>query len=149
MTSSPGFIDDYLAYLLARASHLISSEFHAVVEASGLSLMEWRVMASLSGKDSLSINELASIVLAKQPTVTKLVGRMQDAGWVQRCDAAHDKRQSLVSLTAAGRRKVQPLLKQAKAHEAQVVSALGSDPAHQLKLMLERLIAAHGSSGEN
>jgi DNA-binding MarR family transcriptional regulator len=148
MTTESGFVDDYLAYLLARASHLISSEFHAVVEASGLSLMEWRVMASLSGKDSLSINELASIVLAKQPTVTKLVGRMQDAGWVQRCDAAHDKRQSLVSLTAAGRRKVQPLLKQAKAHEAQVVSALGSEPAHQLKLMLESLISAHGSAGE-
>ncbi|PVE06109.1 MarR family winged helix-turn-helix transcriptional regulator [Limnohabitans sp. Rim28] len=147
MTSSPGFVDDYLAYLLARASHLISSEFHAVVEANGLSLMEWRVMASLSGKDSLSINELASIVLAKQPTVTKLVGRMQGAGWVQRCDATHDKRQSLVRLTAAGRRKVQPLLKQAKAHEAQVVSALGSDPAHQLKLMLERLIATHTSHG--
>ena len=149
MSNPAGFVDDYLAYLLARASHLISSEFHAVVEASGLSLMEWRVMASLSGKDSLSINELASIVLAKQPTVTKLVGRMQDAGWVKRCDAAHDKRQSLVSLTAAGRRKVQPLLKQAKAHEAQVVSALGADPAHQLKRMLESLIAAHTSAGEN
>ncbi len=149
MTSSPGFVDDYLAYLLARTSHLISSEFHAVVAANGLSLMEWRVMASLSGKVSLSINELASIVLAKQPTVTKLVGRMQDAGWVKRCDAAHDKRQSLVSLTTAGRRKVQPLLKQAKAHESLVVSALGSESAHRLKLMLESLIAAHGSAEES
>ncbi len=149
MTSSPGFVDDYLAYLLARASHLISSEFHAVVEANGLSLMGGRVMASLSGKDSLSINELASIVLAKQPTVTKLVGRMQEAGWVKRSDAAHDKRQSLVRLTAAGRRKVQPLLKQAKAHEAQVVSALGAGAAHQLKLMLESLIAAHGNAGDS
>ena len=71
---------------------------------------------------------------------------MQDAGWVKRCDAAHDQRQSLVSLTAAGQRKVQPLLKQAKAHEAQVVSAFGADPAHQLKLMLESLIAANGST---
>ena len=34
MTDSAGFVEDYLAYLLARASHLISSEFHAVVEAS-------------------------------------------------------------------------------------------------------------------
>ena len=30
----PGFVDDYLAYLLARASHLISGEFHQVVESS-------------------------------------------------------------------------------------------------------------------
>ena len=144
MSSSAGFIDDYLAYLLARASHLISSEFHAVVEASGLSLMEWRVMASLSGKDSLSINELASIVLAKQPTVTKLVGRMQDAGWVNRVDAPHDKRHSLVSLTAAGQRKVKPLLAQARAHEAQVMADIGLGEVAQLKKVLERMIAVRG-----
>ena len=40
-----------------------------------------------------------------------------------------------MSLTAAGKRKVQPLLKQAKAHEAQVVTAFGEDQAHQLKLL--------------
>lgn len=136
-----GFVDDYLAYLLARASHLISSEFHAVVEASGLSLLEWRVMASLSGKPALSIGELADIVLAKQPTVTKLVGRMAESGWVRRIDAPHDKRQSLVSLTALGRRKVQPLLAKAQAHEAQVVAQLGAAQTEQLKRVLERLIA--------
>jgi hypothetical protein len=106
--------------------------------------MEWRVMASLSGKDSLSINELASIVLAKQPTVTKLVGRMQEAGWVQRVDATHDKRQSLVSLTAAGQRKVKPLLAQARAHETQVMAEIGLAEVAQLKKVLERMIAVRG-----
>lgn len=141
MSDAPGFVDDYLAYLLARASHLISSEFHTVVEASGLSLMEWRVMASLSGKEALSVGELADIVLAKQPTVTKLVGRMAEAGWVQRIDAPHDKRQSLVSLTALGQRKVRPLLAQARQHEAQVMADIGSDQVDQLKKVLERMIA--------
>jgi DNA-binding MarR family transcriptional regulator len=140
MTTAPGFVDDYLAYLLARASHLISSEFHAVVEASGLSLMEWRVMASLSGKEALSVGELADIVLAKQPTLTKLVGRMAEAGWVKRVDAPHDKRQSLVSLTTAGQRKVKPLLAQARAHETQVMKEIGSDQVNQLKQALEKLI---------
>jgi DNA-binding MarR family transcriptional regulator len=144
MTHSAGFVDDYLAYLLARASHLISSEFHAVVEASGLSLMEWRVMASLSGKDALSVGELADIVLAKQPTVTKLVGRMAAAGWVQRVDAPHDKRQSLVSLTSAGQRKVKPLLEQARAHEAQVMADMGDTEMVHLKKVLENLIATRG-----
>jgi len=138
-----GFVDDYLAYLLARASHLISSEFHEVVEASGLSLMEWRIMASLSGKSALSISELADIVLAKQPTVTKLVGRMQAAGWVLRCDADHDKRQSLVSLTAQGREKVKPLLRQARLHEQRVMADFGPEQALQLKAVLQRLIALH------
>ena len=144
MTTKSGFVDDYLAYLLARASHLISSEFHVVVEASGLSLMAWRVMASLSGKDALSVGELADIVLAKQPTVTKLVGRMEEAGWVKRCDATHDKRQSLVSLTPAGRRKVKPLLALAQAHESQVTADIGAAEVAQLKRALERMIAMRG-----
>jgi DNA-binding MarR family transcriptional regulator len=144
MTTKSGFVDDYLAYLLARASHLISSEFHVVVEASGLSLMAWRVMASLSGKDALSVGELADIVLAKQPTVTKLVGRMEEDGWVKRCDATHDKRQSLVSLTPAGRRKVKPLLALAQAHESQVTADIGAAEVAQLKRALERMIALRG-----
>ena len=144
MTTKSGFVDDYMAYLLARASHLISSEFHVVVEASGLSLMAWRVMASLSGKDALSVGELADIVLAKQPTVTKLVGRMEEAGWVKRCDATHDKRQSLVSLTPAGRRKVKPLLVLAQAHELQVTADIGAAEVAQLKRALERMIAMRG-----
>ena len=144
MTAKSGFVDDYLAYLLARASHLISSEFHVVVEASGLSLMAWRVMASLSGKDALSVGELADIVLAKQPTVTKLVGRMEEAGWVKRCDATHDKRQSLVSLTPAGRRKVKPLLVMAQTHESQVTADIGAAEVAQLKRALERMIAMRG-----
>jgi DNA-binding MarR family transcriptional regulator len=115
-----------------------------VVEASGLSLMEWRVMASLSGKDSLSVGELTDIVLAKQPTVTKLVGRMAEAGWVKRVDAPHDKRQSLVSLTAAGQRKVKPLLAQARAHEARVSADIGLTEVSQLKKVLERMIAVRG-----
>jgi DNA-binding MarR family transcriptional regulator len=101
-------------------------------------------MASLSGKDALSVGELTDIVLAKQPTVTKLVGRMAEAGWVKRVDAAHDKRQSLVSLTAAGQRKVKPLLAQAQAHEAQVVADMGGNEVQQLKQVLERLIAVRG-----
>jgi DNA-binding MarR family transcriptional regulator len=74
--------------------------------------------------------------------VTKLVGRMAEAGWVQRVDAPHDKRQSLVSLTPAGHRKVKPLLNQARLHEAQVMTDIGADEVTLLKRTLERLIEA-------
>src|SRR5689334_4867345 len=53
------FVDHYLAALLAQASHLISSEFHAVVRAHGLSVSEWRVLASLAGGEPIPIGQLA------------------------------------------------------------------------------------------
>jgi DNA-binding MarR family transcriptional regulator len=143
MKQSEVFVDQYLAYLLARASHLISSQFHAVVEKNGLSLLEWRVMATLWGQNPLSIGDLAEIVLAKQPTLTKLVGRMSKAGWVSRVDSSLDKRQSLVSLTEQGIAIVEPLIAQAKAHEAHIVGELGAANMDQLKVQLIQMIEIH------
>ena len=137
---SAGFIDDYLPYLLARASHRISSEFHAVVAQSGLSPLEWRVLASLSGRVERSIGELAQIVLAQQPTVTKLVVRMEAQGLLVRRAGPTDRRQALVRLSPAGRRKVAPLLRRARTHERQVLAALGPAHAQDLKRALDALI---------
>lgn len=134
------FVDGYLAYLLARASHLISSEFHREVEASGLTVPEWRVLASLSGGAERTIGELADIVLSKQPTVTKLVARMHDQGWLVRSTGVIDRRQAMVALSPAGRKRVAPLLRRARNHEAQVLTHLGDSGSQQLKLVLQHLI---------
>ncbi len=134
------FVNDYLPYLLARASLLISSSFHEQVSASGLSVMEWRVMATLSDGPELSIKALCDVVLAKQPTVTKLVGRMEARGWVQRSSSGTDKRQTLVSLTAKGRQAIEPLLLLSKVHEREVLNTFGATGETQLKAHLRELI---------
>lgn len=143
MNEAKSFVDDYLAYLLARASQKISNEFHATVEENGLSLMEWRLMASLWANNQSSIGELTDIVLAKQPTVTKLVGRMVKAGWVTRAGASDDKRRSLVSLTEKGKLKVSPLIEQAKDHEKMICSNIGGDEMKSLKTILKEIIATN------
>src|SRR5690606_15491283 len=43
----PRFVDDYLSYLLARASHQVSRAFHAQLKPYGLSVPQWRVLATL------------------------------------------------------------------------------------------------------
>jgi DNA-binding MarR family transcriptional regulator len=137
------FVDNYLAYLLARASHLISSEFHRQVEASGLTVPEWRVLASLAGGGERTIGELADIVLSKQPTVTKLIARMHDQGWVMRSAGITDRRQALVALSPAGRKRVQPLLRKARNHEARVLASWGESDSQRLKEILQTLIHLH------
>lgn len=69
------FVDHYLAFLLAQASSRISREFHREVEAAGLSVTEWRVLASLEGSEGESIGTLSQLTLTKQPTLSKEIGR--------------------------------------------------------------------------
>lgn len=134
------FVDSYLPYLLARASFTISSEFHAQVEATGLTVSEWRILASLSGVKQRTVGELAEIVLAKQPTVTKMVLRMASDNLVTRTPCTQDKRQAWVSLTPAGQKLVRPLLKKAAQHEQKVLALLGNAQSASLKNTLQQLI---------
>ena len=133
------FVDSYLPYLLARASFTISSEFHAQVEAAGFTVSEWRILASLSGVKQRTVGELADIVLAKQPTVTKMVLRMASEDLVMRTACTQDKRQAWVSITPNGQKLVKPLLKKAALHEKNVLSSLGEPQSQALKSILQKL----------
>ena len=134
------FIDGYLSYLLSRASHVVYREFHATVHAAGLSSLEWRVLATLSDGDGLTIGDLAREVLTQQPTLTKLVQRMEKSGWVHRGADPLDARRTLVFETAQGQSAVASLLKQAKKHEAQLMSGFSARDVKALKKILRTLI---------
>ena len=89
--------------------------------------------------EPLTISQLAHEVLAKQPTVTKLVQRMGEQGWVTLQDDPGDQRRTLVSVTAAGRKLVKPLVQQARQHEARVLRSLASAEKAALRRLLEKL----------
>jgi DNA-binding MarR family transcriptional regulator len=80
-------------------------------------------------------------VLSKQPTVTKLVQRMAEAGSVALLADAQDQRRTLVAITASGKQQVRPLIAAAKAHEAKVLRALGAHDVDALKQLLAKLAA--------
>ena len=137
------FVDDYLPALLAQASQLISSEFHQVVRSQGLSVSEWRVMASLAGGSPVSIGRLAAVTLTKQPTLTRLLDRMEQRGEVERLAHRSDRRITLVRITAQGSRTVRRLMDLARAHEMRVLEPFGLARAEQLKDTLRRMIELH------
>jgi len=133
------FVDDYLGHLLSQANHALYKEFDARVRAAGLSSIEWRVLATLHDGEPLTVSQLAQEVLSKQPTVTKLVQRMAEQGWVVLQADAKDQRRTLVAATAAGRRLVKPLVQQAREHEARMLSALASTEKAALRKLLGKL----------
>ena len=137
---TPRFIDDYLSYLLARASYAVYKEFDAEVKKAGLSSLEWRVLATLQGTETLSIGELAREVLAQQPTLTKLIQRMSKSGLVERLADADDARKTVVAATPAGRKVVAGLLAHAKAHEQALLGEFKGEEVQALKKILHALI---------
>lgn len=133
------FVDGYLGYLLGQANHALYRDFDSHVRAAGLSSIEWRVLATLHDSAPLTVSQLAHEVLAKQPTVTKLVQRMVEQGWLELLADPADQRRTLVTASAAGRKLVKPLLEKARLHELEMLRALGVGEQAALKKLLAKL----------
>ena len=140
------FVDHYLPALLGQASHLIQSEFHRVVKAKGLSVAEWRVLATLASGQPMTTGKLAEVSLTKGPTATRMLDRMQARGQVERLAHDGDRRITLVRITAEGRRTVSRLILLAQEHEQRVLAPLGAQRADELKATLRRIVELHQHS---
>jgi DNA-binding MarR family transcriptional regulator len=139
MSAGNRFVDGYLGYLLGQANHALYKDFDSHVRAAGLSSIEWRVLATLHDSPPLTVSQLAHEVLSKQPTVTKLVQRMADQGWVSLLADSADQRRTLVTTSASGKRLVKPLLEKARANEFQMLRALAVSEQAALKKLLAKL----------
>lgn len=138
---SPRFVDDYLLSLLARASHAVSAEFHDRLRARGVSVPVWRVLATLSGGPE-TVTALAEACLLQQPTMTKVLDRMERDSLVNRRQDGRDRRLVRVHLAARGEAMVADLLAAARAHEAEIVAR--HPDAGAIKDLLRALILRQG-----
>ena len=93
--------------------------------------------AGLQG--GLPLGQLAHDVLAKQPTVTKLVQRMAEDGLVELLADPGDQRRTLVVATHEGHRIAAALIEQARAQETTLLSRWSAGEAEALKRHLLKL----------
>jgi MarR family transcriptional regulator, organic hydroperoxide resistance regulator len=113
---------EFLADLLARASHAVVQGFAQELRRQGASLPAWRVMAALSADSGPTVSALAEACLLQQPTMTKLLDRMARDGLVERKHDARDRRVVRVALTPEGRAVADRLVAAAERYEAGVLA---------------------------
>jgi DNA-binding MarR family transcriptional regulator len=86
-------------------TQVIASRDRRLAEAldgHGLRAPEWRVLATLHARQRCSMSELADLASIERSTLTRIVDRMQVAGWVTRLSDADDMRVTRLAPTASG-----------------------------------------------
>lgn len=140
--SDEAFVDGYLAFLLAKASHLVSGGFHRQLKELGVSIATWRILAVLRD-GARPVGELADRVLLNQPTLSKTLDRLERDGLIKRSRGAANRRSVTVSLQPRGRTLAATLVPMANAHEGEAFSALSPSERKALVRMLQRTIASN------
>nr|WP_236966382.1 MarR family winged helix-turn-helix transcriptional regulator [Hydrogenophaga sp. SL48] len=121
-------------------------DFENAITAQGLTHIAWRVLAVLhdaalshEATPGVAIGQLAHDVLAKQPTVTKLVQRMAEEGLVALHADPADQRRTLVTATPTGQAAASALIAQARQQETTLLARWSASEAEAFKRHLQKL----------
>ena len=90
-------------FLMAQISHLHHSRAHQLLEGLGLYRGQPPVLRTLWEKEGLTQTELAEHLQNKPATITKMLQRMEKAGFITRKPDPDDQRVTRVYLTETGR----------------------------------------------
>ncbi|HSK30738.1 MAG TPA: MarR family transcriptional regulator [Candidatus Limnocylindria bacterium] len=131
-------LDDYLPYLINRVGAALVSRFSAgALNARGLSINDWRVLAVLSNSDRQRQVDLAGLTSIDPSTLSRLVARLVRTGLVTRSRSLTSSREVEVQLTAKGRIAVRRMIPVALDNERLAASGLTAAQITAVKQALQ------------
>ena len=134
---------------LLRTASVVSRALARVIEPWGLSLAQYNALriirgAGTGGIPTLSIRER---MIEEGTTITRLLDKLEEAGYIRRERSTPDRRQVICQATAAGRALLDELDPIVDAADEEVVAVLGAtDLAHFIEL-LDRVRADNAERG--
>jgi DNA-binding MarR family transcriptional regulator len=102
-----------LAFQLTQARKKVFAWYANYLKPLGLTPSYVYVLGVLRDKEYASPSEISHLLELERPTVTTLLSRMERNGWINRVLNPNNRRETLVSLTDAGKEacdKAYPLL---------------------------------------
>lgn len=129
----PDSLGRLVSVTAARAQQILAR----LLEPHDLTPQQWIVLGVLWRRDEVSVGELARYMRSEKPAVSRLVDRMEKAGWVEKCTSCSDARSVLVSATNKAKEKehLRTLYKQVN---AALLSDFAPKESDQLYALLER-----------
>ena len=107
-----------------------------------LSLSEMFALLALSAESPLSQQSLAEQLHLEKSTVSRLVGHLEQRGWVRRVRDRHDTRIFRLQLSEAGHGQASRLVRSLAERHERLLKALSPDEQEALAYGLSALIRA-------
>ncbi|MEH3131671.1 MAG: MarR family winged helix-turn-helix transcriptional regulator [Mycolicibacterium neoaurum] len=131
---------DSVSEVLFRAGRWWSDALSTgLLDADISSIDGWRVLGSLRGGDGFTMSDIALALTIPPPSLTRIVDKLVDGGFVLRRVDAMDRRRVLIYLSARGKTKVRKLVRQEGQVKSALIDEFGEDTAVHLIRTLARV----------
>lgn len=133
-------LENFLPYLLNRASEEASIEFSAYYKATyGMLRTEWRVLFHLGRWGEMSARDITTRSRIHKTKISRAVKALEQKRFLRRMTDDLDRRREVLSLTAHGKRTYADLMGRAQAFDAKLMRGFTPQEQTQLRSLLRRL----------
>lgn len=94
---------DGLGFLIHDSARLLRKRFEAKGSAYGLSAAQWRLLVRLVKDEGVAQARLAELLEIEPISVSRLLDRMEEGGWIERRQDAKDRRVRMIFPTDKSR----------------------------------------------
>ena len=131
---------DFLPYRLSVLANRVSSQLASAYSTRfDISIAEWRVIAVLGECAAVSADFVCAKTEMDKVTVSRAVAKLLKKRYVTRRFTRHDRRQSQLSLAAAGRALYADIVPLARRYEAALIVNLSTAARRELDDALAQL----------
>ncbi len=133
-----------LPLLLLQAREQVMARFRPLLNASGVTEQQWRIVRVLIDQGPLEPRQIVEQCRISSPSLAGVLARMDELNMIERERFDHDQRRVLVSLTARSRALAAHLAPQVDAAYGEIEARIGLRVSAQLYAALDELIGELG-----
>lgn len=126
-------------YLMAHADHKYHEDMDEVLAKRGMSKSIYRIMTVLRETEPASIGQITEGALLKRSTVSRIVDRMIENGFVVTEPDAEDARITQVSLTPAGHAQLREMTPVVNRQFVRATDGISKDDLAKLVKTLQKI----------
>jgi homoprotocatechuate degradation regulator HpaR len=124
---------------IVRARERVMGSFRSVLTKYGLTEPQWRVIWTVQSLGEVEMSELSRVTALLFPSLSRIVGDLDQRGYVARRSDPRDMRRMLVSLSERGKALHEWVTPECRAVYRSIRDAMGTEKLSQLQNLLVEL----------
>lgn len=125
---------------LRKASRVINSLYAEAMKGSELQGTQFTLLSSVEGFGEVNVGELSAFLVMDQTTVTRSVGLLKDAGYVE-VTRGQDRRERIIRLTRRGKDALNTAYPMWLEAQTRVWERLGDEEVKHLLELSSKIVA--------
>lgn len=133
-------LDDCIAYVTSKGAKMLAERLEKRFEPWNITRVQWIALYYIEGSEKITQKQLADRMGLKEPTVVRLLDRMEKEGLVLRERSLNDKRIKYLRLTQKGKELNWELMQVGEAFKNDAIRGMTEEELSLFQDVLNRML---------